>query len=236
MLIKKKQSYVGTIHTTWCTGARVGRKAMTRLFVVPTPVVPDVTSALNFHGSLKKRVAPAPPPTGLETSLGACGGGGGILGGGGGGAGPHYGTLPTASHSRTTSEPILTSYTTGSTTIPALLPAHALRFAALNTGRQGHKRSPSGDYSAGHGPDELRKLNYRHRSRNRFLRFGSLSRFFSLALSLSLSVIRLIVKSLALCVCVCASCRVFSCVFVCDAFGLRVILGLHGRVREVTIE
>ncbi|XP_016837992.1 arfGAP with SH3 domain, ANK repeat and PH domain-containing protein isoform X6 [Nasonia vitripennis] len=72
--------------------------AMTRLFVVPTPVVPDVSS-MNFHGSLKKRVAP-PPPAGLDsstTSGGAVGGlSGSILS-------PHYGTLPTASHSRTTS-------------------------------------------------------------------------------------------------------------------------------------
>lgn len=74
------------------------RKAMTRLFVVPTPVVPDVS--INFHGSLKKRVAPAPPPgTILDTSSS----GQGLLG-------SHYGTLPSASHARTTSEPIFTSY------------------------------------------------------------------------------------------------------------------------------
>lgn len=138
---------------------------MTRLFVVPTPIVPDVTS-MNFHGSLKKRVAPAPPPG--ETSLGAGVGGGlaGCSGGGGGGIGgggilssPHYGTLPTASHSRTTSEPILTSYTSSTiTTLPPPTPPHAsLRFT--NTASLNHKRSPSGDYSAatGLGPDELRK-------------------------------------------------------------------------------
>ncbi|XP_016837991.1 arfGAP with SH3 domain, ANK repeat and PH domain-containing protein isoform X2 [Nasonia vitripennis] len=111
--------------------------------IVPTPVVPDVSS-MNFHGSLKKRVAP-PPPAGLDsstTSGGAVGGlSGSILS-------PHYGTLPTASHSRTTSEPILTSHTTIQT-----LP-YALR--TLNTTTQNHKRSPSGDSSTGHGPDELR--------------------------------------------------------------------------------
>jgi Arf-GAP/SH3 domain/ANK repeat/PH domain-containing protein len=109
---------------------------MTRLFVVPTPVVPDV--AINFHGSLKKRVAP-PPPAGLDTS--GSGLTGSILS-------PHYGTLPTASHSRTTSEPILTSHTTIQT-----LP-HVLR--TLNT-TQNHKRSPSGDSSTEYSPDELRK-------------------------------------------------------------------------------
>lgn len=47
--------------------------------------------SLNFHGSLKKRVAPAPP----------------------GGSCTHYGTLPSAaSHSRTISEPILADHST----------------------------------------------------------------------------------------------------------------------------
>ncbi|XP_011502913.1 PREDICTED: arf-GAP with SH3 domain, ANK repeat and PH domain-containing protein 1 isoform X2 [Ceratosolen solmsi marchali] len=106
--------------------------------IVPTPVVPDIS--INFHGSLKKRVAP-PPPAGLDasgTSLTST-----ILS-------PHYGTLPAASHSRTTSEPILTSHNTIQT-----LP-HVLR--TLNTT---HKRSPSSDSSTGHGTDELRieKIN-----------------------------------------------------------------------------
>ncbi|XP_058805026.1 arfGAP with SH3 domain, ANK repeat and PH domain-containing protein [Phymastichus coffea] len=66
--------------------------------IVPTPVVPDVS--INFHGSLKKRVAPAPPP---GTILDTSGSGQGLLA-------SHYGTLPSASHARTTSEPIFTSY------------------------------------------------------------------------------------------------------------------------------
>lgn len=112
-----------------------GRKAMTRLFVVPTPVVPDMN-----YSSLRKRVAPQPPPTGLDTS------GGSLL------SSPHYGTLPSASsHSRTTSEPILTSYN-------QIVP-HALRnLNTTTTTNLNHKRSTSGDSSTGSGPDELRKF------------------------------------------------------------------------------
>ncbi|XP_014206193.1 arfGAP with SH3 domain, ANK repeat and PH domain-containing protein isoform X3 [Copidosoma floridanum] len=74
---------------------------MKKPVIVPTPVVPDIS--MNFHGSLKKRVAPPPPAGGLDASTvgtgGSSSGGSGLLS-------SHYGTLPTASHSRTTSEPI----------------------------------------------------------------------------------------------------------------------------------
>uniref|UniRef100_A0ABD2WMX4 ArfGAP with SH3 domain, ANK repeat and PH domain-containing protein n=1 Tax=Trichogramma kaykai TaxID=54128 RepID=A0ABD2WMX4_9HYME len=139
--------------------------AMTRLFVVPTPVVPDVS--LNFHGSLKKRVAPLPPPgttlgssssgsgasSGLDTTIGGAGGAtGGIGGGGGGGAGvgsgsvQHYGTLPSSSgHSRTTSEPTLTSQYYYHTPQNLRKQQQQLQQHA-NT--LNHKRSPSGDFNA----------------------------------------------------------------------------------------
>lgn len=97
---------------------------------------------LNFHVSLKKRVAPPPPPpgngaTGIVTA--------------------HYGTLPSSvtlagsSHSRTTSEPILAGNT-----------LHSLPHSLNTLNSMHHKRSPSGDSSISHGTCFLQFLNFFH--------------------------------------------------------------------------
>ena len=138
------------------------RKAMTRLFVVPTPVVPDVSS-LNFHGSLKKRVAPLPPPG--TTTLGATSTASSVLdtslGGGvaaGASASVHYGTLPTpAGHSRTTSEPTLTSHYYYHT--PQNLRKQQQQQQQQHANTLNHKRSPSCEYAARRLTiDDLRKF------------------------------------------------------------------------------
>ncbi|KAK0087057.1 hypothetical protein PV325_001838 [Microctonus aethiopoides] len=100
---------------------------------LPSPMGPP-EYGLNFHVSLKKRVAPPPPPpgngaTGIVTA--------------------HYGTLPSSvnlagsSHSRTTSEPILAGNT-----------LHSLPHSLNTLNSMHHKRSPSGDSSISHGMDK----------------------------------------------------------------------------------
>ncbi|XP_051162231.1 arfGAP with SH3 domain, ANK repeat and PH domain-containing protein isoform X1 [Leptopilina boulardi] len=110
---------------------------------MPTPLPSQVKKAvvtasipkdvlLNLHGSLKKRVAPPPPPIGSSLTP------------------SHYGTLPVSaplsgtSHNRTTSEPILAGHSMH--TFPH----------CLNTFNYKHKRSPCGDSSSEHG---LEKIN-----------------------------------------------------------------------------
>lgn len=89
-------------------------------------MVPDLSS-MQFHsGSLKKRVAPAPPAGTAESILLSS---------------PHSGGTttqlpPPSSHSRTTSEPILTSHTS---TNQIVQPVRALR---CSFHYQNHKRSP----------------------------------------------------------------------------------------------
>ncbi|KAK0163612.1 hypothetical protein PV327_007278 [Microctonus hyperodae] len=101
--------------------------------IIPSPMGPP-EYGLNFHVSLKKRVAPPPPPpgngaTGIVTA--------------------HYGTLPSSvtlagsSHSRTTSEPILAGNT-----------LHSLPHSLNTLNSMHHKRSPSGDSSISHGMDK----------------------------------------------------------------------------------
>lgn len=105
---------------------------------VPSPAIAPLEvgvgpASANVHGSLKKRVAPPPPAA--------------LIGGAGANLVPsHYGTLPsssgtgTASHSRTTSEPILAGHALH--TLPTSL-------ITLNTQHHlHHKRSPSGDSSS----------------------------------------------------------------------------------------
>ncbi|XP_033209632.1 arfGAP with SH3 domain, ANK repeat and PH domain-containing protein isoform X3 [Belonocnema kinseyi] len=91
--------------------------------VAATLIASDIS--MNFHVSMKKRVAPPPPPAGntVPTS--------------------YYGTLPTSgsSHSRTASEPILAGHST-----------HTLPQSLHTSNSHRHKRSPSGDSSTGHGP------------------------------------------------------------------------------------
>ncbi|XP_066589366.1 arfGAP with SH3 domain, ANK repeat and PH domain-containing protein [Prorops nasuta] len=93
---------------------------------VSTPMVPDL--AMNIHGSLKKRVAPPPPPPSASNDNS--------------GFPSHYGTLP-STHSRTTSEPILTGHA-----------LHTLPHTLNTLNSQHHKRSPSSDSSTGHTLDK----------------------------------------------------------------------------------
>lgn len=98
-------------------------------YTVPAPMAPDIS--INIHGSLKKRIAPPPPPAGSPVCVLPS---------------SHYGTLPTSvtlatsTHSRTTSEPILAGHA-----------LHTLPHTLNTINSQHHKRSPSGDSSTGHG-------------------------------------------------------------------------------------